>query len=90
MVALAAVPESQCLWLQYVAQGLHYKSQHRDRLERHIQCVEDTQALRDRLSSAGLVAFVANGAVLPRSSGASGARSHSLRGHEVQTRCTVI
>ena len=37
----------------------------------HIECVEDQQALRSMLRDAGLAAFVANGAILPRASGAS-------------------
>ncbi|MFQ5792932.1 MAG: P-loop domain-containing protein, partial [Acidobacteriota bacterium] len=40
-----------------------------DRLERHAQASEDAECLRERLSELGLVAFVADGAVLPRSSG---------------------
>ncbi|WP_217543953.1 ABC-ATPase domain-containing protein [Vibrio metschnikovii] len=35
----------------------------------HCQVVEDQQALRDQLSANGLVAFVANGSVLPRVAG---------------------
>jgi len=38
-------------------------------LEHHIAAVEDQEAVRDALTDAGLVAFVANGAVLPRRSG---------------------
>jgi len=37
----------------------------------HAECNEDADALRDALGSLGLVAFVANGAVLPRRSGVS-------------------
>lgn len=40
-----------------------------DRLERHCAAVEDQVALRDALGAAGLVAFVADGALLPRRSG---------------------
>jgi len=40
-----------------------------DALERHAAVVEDQEALRDSLDNAGLVAFVGNGAVLPRRSG---------------------
>jgi len=36
---------------------------------RHLDAVEDARALREQLSGAGLVAFVADGAVLPRRSG---------------------
>lgn len=38
---------------------------------RHILSVEDQQFLRQQLSVLGLVAFVANGAILPRTSGSS-------------------
>lgn len=38
---------------------------------RHVRTVEDAQALRAQLSEHGLVAFVADGAILPRLSGAS-------------------
>jgi predicted ABC-class ATPase len=37
----------------------------------HVETVEDADYLRDRLPELGLVAFVAEGAVLPRESGAS-------------------
>ena len=39
------------------------------RLEAHCAAVEDQQALRDQLAQRGLVAFVGDGAVLPRRSG---------------------
>ncbi|MFW6380305.1 MAG: ABC-ATPase domain-containing protein [Halorhodospira sp.] len=38
-------------------------------LERHCAVVEDQQALREQLAGRGLVAFVADGAILPRRSG---------------------
>ncbi|TVR04494.1 MAG: ATPase [Deltaproteobacteria bacterium] len=38
-------------------------------LRHHVLTVEDTRALRDQLAPHGLVAFVGNGAVLPRRSG---------------------
>ena len=38
---------------------------------RHVETVEDAESLRDLLPSLGLVAFVADGAMLPRESGAS-------------------
>jgi predicted ABC-class ATPase len=41
-----------------------------DALRRHVECVEDQTALRARLAEAGLVAFLAEGSVLPRQSGA--------------------
>ncbi len=38
-------------------------------LERHVHCVEDQVALRAQLDHAGLVAFLAEGSMLPRRSG---------------------
>jgi len=40
-----------------------------DALKRHIEAVEDQEALRSELARLNLVAFVGNGAVLPRKSG---------------------
>ncbi|KAI5270783.1 hypothetical protein E4T47_05845 [Aureobasidium subglaciale] len=45
----------------YVAKGL----------EAHIHCVEDQTYMRSQLEAKGLVAFVGNGSILPRASGAS-------------------
>jgi predicted ABC-class ATPase len=42
-----------------------------DALRAHVEVVEDADHLRSRLPELGLVAFVADGAVLPRESGAS-------------------
>ena len=42
-----------------------------DAARRHVETVEDAEALRSKLPRLGLVAFVADGAVLPRESGAS-------------------
>ncbi|MEM7244017.1 MAG: ABC-ATPase domain-containing protein [Acidobacteriota bacterium] len=42
-----------------------------DELEDHVRCVEDQEDLRRRLPELGLIAFVADGSVLPRRSGAS-------------------
>lgn len=52
-----------------VAASLSADTLERDRLERHIRTVEDARALRAQLTGAGLVAFLADGAVLPRASG---------------------
>ena len=46
--------------------GLLYAQQDRRALQAHVECVEDTQALRDQLPALGLVAFVGDGAILPR------------------------
>ena len=42
----------------------------------HVEAVEDAEHLRDRLAELGLVAFVADGAILPRESGASDRPMH--------------
>jgi len=42
-----------------------------DGARRHVETVEDAEHLRDRLADLGLVAFVADGAILPRESGTS-------------------
>ena len=52
-----------------IEQGLVSAAFEPEALERHVQCVEDTQALRCQLKEKGLVAFVADGAILPRASG---------------------
>ncbi|KAL4436891.1 hypothetical protein ABPG75_004030 [Micractinium tetrahymenae] len=55
---------------RYVHRGLLYSQVDQQRLQAHVECVEDTQALRDQLPSLGLVAFVGDGSILPRKSGA--------------------
>lgn len=60
----------------WVADGLVYSRQSAADARgawRHIQTVEDAEALRGALAARGLVAFVADGAVLPRATGASDA-----------------
>jgi predicted ABC-class ATPase len=52
-----------------VADTLPYAAQDRAALTRHLDTVEDAQWLRARLPELGLVAFVADGSVLPRRSG---------------------
>ncbi|WP_207061036.1 ABC-ATPase domain-containing protein [Motiliproteus sp. SC1-56] len=52
-----------------VHQGLHYPSLDAKALNAHLGCLEDQHALRRWLHREGLVAFVANGALLPRRSG---------------------
>lgn len=55
----------------YIRSSLFFDQSFAADLERHINTVEDTEALRSLLRPSGLVAFVADGSVLPRSSGAS-------------------
>lgn len=45
---------------------MYFDSQDARALRRHVDCVEDTEALRNALPGLGLVAFVGNGAILPR------------------------
>jgi predicted ABC-class ATPase len=52
-----------------VNRALIYKSLDADALTRHIEAGEDQDAMRSSLKDKGLVAFVANGSVLPRRSG---------------------
>jgi len=49
--------------------ALCYESLDEDALQRHVEAVEDQEALRSRLAELGLVGFAGNGAVLPRKSG---------------------
>ena len=54
----------------YCRQAMPYRSQDQVALQKHVHCVEDQEFLRRQLSAANLVAFVRDGAVLPRISGA--------------------
>ncbi|HEX6507072.1 MAG TPA: ABC-ATPase domain-containing protein, partial [Chloroflexota bacterium] len=54
-----------------VERSLPFEVQDPEAVWRHLRTIEDAQALRDGLEEHGLVAFVADGAVLPRLSGAS-------------------
>ena len=56
---------------RYVSQGLVYSSLDSSRLYRHVETVEDSDSLRRGLWEKNLVAFVANGSILPRKSGNS-------------------
>ncbi|CAK0781040.1 hypothetical protein CVIRNUC_005266 [Coccomyxa viridis] len=56
---------------RYVEAGLLYSTQDGAALRKHVDCVEDTHWLRSELPRLGLVAFVGNGSILPRQSGAS-------------------
>lgn len=54
---------------QIVAAALKYSSLDQRQLIAHLNAAEDADTLRAQLPSLGLVAFVANGAILPRRSG---------------------
>ena len=53
--------------IRYVQQGLLYSSLDSAAFTAHVNCVEDTEALRNALPKLGLVGFVGDGAILPRS-----------------------
>jgi len=54
---------------EIVGKSLFMKALKRDELAEHIRTVEDWTAVREALPGKGLVAFVADGSVLPRRSG---------------------
>jgi len=54
---------------QIVNDSLYYQSLPADKLYRHIETVEDSEFIRGKLSELGLIAFIAENAVLPRASG---------------------
>lgn len=65
--------EAQKMFLEelpeIVANSLFYKKIDQDRLKKHVLIVEDQEILRSKLKDKKLVAFVANGSILPRRSG---------------------
>jgi predicted ABC-class ATPase len=52
-----------------VDRALNYAQLNSQELQHHVETVEDADWLRQQLAKRGLVAFVANGAILPRQSG---------------------
>lgn len=52
-----------------VKRAAFYASLNKEALRRHVETVEDAEYLRGQLRGLGLVAFVADGAILPRRSG---------------------
>ncbi|KAL3905432.1 MAG: hypothetical protein SGARI_004466 [Bacillariaceae sp.] len=52
-----------------VRQSLQYTSLNPEHLKQHVDSIEDQHWLQGQLESRGLVAFVRNGAILPRASG---------------------
>lgn len=57
--------------VEVVKKSLYHSQLDQKSLQRHVTSVERQQSLRDQLSDRKLIAFVANGSILPRSSGAS-------------------
>ncbi|KEQ94965.1 hypothetical protein AUEXF2481DRAFT_80025 [Aureobasidium subglaciale EXF-2481] len=56
---------------ELIKQTMLYSAHVAKELEAHIHCVEDQAYMRSQLEAKGLVAFVGNGSILPRASGAS-------------------
>ncbi len=54
-----------------VGQSLYYKTCHKKKVREWIDLAEDQEYIRRQLEVKGLVAFVANGSILPRESGIS-------------------
>ncbi|MEL6157593.1 MAG: ABC-ATPase domain-containing protein [Cyanobacteria bacterium J06554_11] len=54
---------------ELVARSLKYTAIDKWALTRHVETLKDTEALRNQLPTRGLVAFIADGACLPRKSG---------------------
>lgn len=52
-----------------ISESLFYPKLDANDVARHIESIEDQDAMRDSLRGRGLVAFVANGSVIPRRSG---------------------
>jgi predicted ABC-class ATPase len=59
-----------CQTIPTMVERLRYASLSEDRLRQHIEMVEDQVWLREQLESRNIVAFIRNGAILPRKSGA--------------------
>lgn len=55
-----------------VRSTLYYQSLDKKQVEQTVNLAEDQKYIREQLDAMGLVAFVANGAILPRESGVSG------------------
>jgi predicted ABC-class ATPase len=55
---------------QIVSQSLKYANLNAAECRRHVETVEDADWLREQLAETGLVAFVADGSILPRRTGA--------------------
>ncbi|KAI0674028.1 hypothetical protein C8Q78DRAFT_1076971 [Trametes maxima] len=53
------------------AQSLLYSSYDQKRIADFVDCIEDQEDLRKQIAEEGIIAFVPNGAILPRASGAA-------------------
>ena len=54
-----------------VKRALYYSNMDAKKIQEIVELADDQQAIREQLPERGLVAFVANGAMLPRESGVS-------------------
>ncbi len=54
-----------------VEQALFWRNLPQPQVRRFVECIENQESIRGQLEEQGLVAFVADGAILPRESGAS-------------------
>jgi len=64
---------------EIVAGSLYYRSHDSTEIKRWVETIEDEEAIRNSLSEKKLVSFIADGAILPR---ASGANDRPLSGKE--------
>jgi predicted ABC-class ATPase len=62
--------EMLCEYLPEIANALKYASVNPQKIQQHVETVEDADELRQGLRAQNLVAFIADGAILPRRSGA--------------------
>ncbi len=56
---------------QIVERSLIYRNLDSGEIEEFVNCIENQEFIREKLDELGLIAFVADGAILPRKSGAS-------------------
>ena len=61
--------EMLCEEIPEMVETLNYSSLDSQRIQQHVETAEDADWLRQQLPQRGLVAFIANGAILPRRSG---------------------
>lgn len=54
-----------------VEEALYYKAYEKNQVQQVVELADDQQYIREQLKERGLVAFVANGAILPRATGIS-------------------
>ena len=65
--------------VQLVRQSLLHANLDQSMLQNHVLSVERQQCLRNQLSKNGFISFIANGAILPRASGATDAPMHKSK-----------